>query len=79
MISSIILLIFALLAFAGACSSGFVESYTDSNLCYSFQNKKLSFMDAEGICFGLNGHLVTVNSMFENMFLNGKFILFYSF
>uniref|UniRef100_A0A914Q701 C-type lectin domain-containing protein n=1 Tax=Panagrolaimus davidi TaxID=227884 RepID=A0A914Q701_9BILA len=49
--------------------SGFFESYIDPNLRYSFQSKKLSFIDAEKHCFGMNGHLVTVNSMFENMFL----------
>uniref|UniRef100_A0A914QZU5 C-type lectin domain-containing protein n=1 Tax=Panagrolaimus davidi TaxID=227884 RepID=A0A914QZU5_9BILA len=52
-----------------ASASGFIESYIDPNLRYSFQSKKLSFIDAEKYCFKKNGHLINVNSMFENMFL----------
>uniref|UniRef100_A0A914Q700 C-type lectin domain-containing protein n=1 Tax=Panagrolaimus davidi TaxID=227884 RepID=A0A914Q700_9BILA len=42
----------------------------DKTLCYSFQKTQLKYMEAQGICFGMNGNLAAIHNSFENVFIN---------
>uniref|UniRef100_A0A914XXC5 C-type lectin domain-containing protein n=1 Tax=Panagrolaimus superbus TaxID=310955 RepID=A0A914XXC5_9BILA len=57
---------------ADICPDGSVPYYTNSSLCFSFHSEMKNFIDAEGICLGLNGHLASVHDMFENLFIGEK-------
>ena len=57
-----------------ACPNGTIAFYTDKSLCFSFQSNKTLFLEAEGICIGMGGHLTSINSMFENMFVSRELL-----
>uniref|UniRef100_A0A914QGK5 C-type lectin domain-containing protein n=1 Tax=Panagrolaimus davidi TaxID=227884 RepID=A0A914QGK5_9BILA len=53
-----------------ACPNGSIPFFTDPTLCFSFQTEKTNFIGAEEICIGLGGHLASVHSMYENVFVS---------
>ena len=57
------------------CPPETVASYLNPNVCYLFSSTLTPFIIAEGTCRQNGGHLTSIHSAFDNMFLSRKFLL----
>lgn len=71
MLIFLLLQCFVVLTFA-SCPNGTIVSLTDPTVCYLFQTQKLAYLNAEQVCTVMKGHLASVHSMFDNVFIAGK-------
>src|SRR4051812_6324584 len=56
---------------ASKCPDGSVTSAIDSKLCYTFMSNATTWMEGKLQCNSMNGHLVTINDGFTNVYLTG--------
>lgn len=54
------------------CPDGSLTSAIDSKLCYKLGSNATTWMEAKLQCTSLDGHLVTIDDGFTNVYLNGR-------
>lgn len=53
------------------CPDGSILSF-DKTFCYYFISKPMDFVNSEGYCMNIGGHLVSIHNVFDNIDLFGK-------
>ena len=74
MISCILLIFLFIFCKSSACPSGWYQSFSDVNKCYTISTDKLSWADAENFCRNSeapNAHLTSILSAFEANEISG--------
>ena len=56
-----------------ACPPGTIASYSNNSICYLLQSKPDYFLTADKSCNLLNGHLVKIQDLTDDVYLTGKF------
>ncbi len=60
------------------CEQGSNQAFLASRKCYSFHEERKNYAEAQDMCTSLGGHLVDINSEWEQLFLTGIFNYYHS-
>ncbi len=55
------------------CERGSDQAFLATRKCYSFHEERKNYSEAQDMCASMGGHLVEINSEYEQLFLNGIF------
>ena len=73
----LLLIVFLVFDSTISCPSGSI-TYLNTNSCFKFITKPAYFFEADETCVSLGGHLASVVNSFEDGFLQGPRVRFYS-